>query len=82
MALISTNCYGCQERVASIAQGRLACNLLRSLQNCWKPSSSVMNVVDNFEAVQLLDCVTRFLSSNVRRRSLSYKISTSPIVTA
>lgn len=52
--LISTNCW----------------SLLRSVANCWKPSSSVVNLAERLE-MPCRDWMTFFLSSSVLRRILS-----------
>ena len=55
-----------------MARKQPTCSLLRSLPNCWKPSSRVTKVADSFDAAELRACNKRFLSSSVLRRSLSY----------
>lgn len=53
--LISTNCW----------------SLFRSVANCWKPSSRVVNLDDRLE-MPWRDLMTFFLSSKVLSRILSY----------
>ena len=44
------------------------CSLLRSLSNCWKPSTSVAKLAEIFDVEALRACIVRLLSSSVFKR--------------
>jgi hypothetical protein len=59
-------------RVADSHEHSLTCNLLRSMLNCFSPSSRAIYRDDNFETLSGCCCMTFFLSNRVDSRSRNY----------